>query len=80
MPSPMLIANLIENKRKLLQRRDDNLFAAFDESPQVASPLWMTYNRFYLGKPANRVANLLIQYAPVGYNDDGVKDGLTVSG
>ena len=70
----MLAADLVEDERELLDRRDDDLLAALDEPPQVAGVLGMADRRADLGELLDRVADLLVEDASVGDDDDRVED------
>ena len=76
-PAPaLLVTDLIEDERKLLHGRDNDLLAVLDEPPQVAGSLRMPDGRAHLGVLLDRVADLLVQDAAVGDDDDGVeRDG-----
>src|SRR5260221_4392042 len=72
-PSPMLVPDLVEDERELLYRRDDDLLAAFDEFPQVARMLRVTYRSAHLGELFDCRLNLLVEKPPIGDNNDRVK-------
>ena len=74
----LLVADLVEDEGELLDRRDDDLLALRDEPPQVARPLGMPHRRPHLRVLLDRVADLLVQDAPVGDDDDRVEDGRAV--
>ena len=74
-PVAMLVADLVEDERELLDRRDDDLLAALDELAQVARVLGMADGRAHLGELLDRVPDLLVEDAPVGDDDDRVEDG-----
>ena len=70
----VLVADLVEDERELLHRRDDDLLAVLDELAQVARVLGMAHGRAHLGELLDRVADLLVEDAPVGDHDDRVED------
>ena len=57
---------------------NDDLLALFDEPAQVARTLGVSHGRAYLSVLPDRVADLLVQDAAVGHDDDGIEDGLAV--
>ena len=75
---PVLAADLVEDERELLDRRDDDLLAALDELAQVAGVLGMADGRADLGELLDGVVDLLVEDAPVGHDDDRVEDRLVV--
>ena len=74
----MLVADLLANEGELLDRRDDDLLALRDEPPQIARPHGVPHRRSHLRVLPDRVADLLVQDAAVGDDDDRVEDGLAV--
>ena len=74
LPSAVLVADLVEDERELLDRRDDDLLAALDELPQVAGVLGVADRRADLGELLDRVADLLVEDPAVGDDDDRVED------
>src|ERR1035437_5067659 len=76
----VLGADVIENERKFLDRRDNDFLAAFDEFAQVAGVLCMADGGTHLGKMLDRVLYLLVEDAPVGHNDDGIEGQRLVLG
>ena len=73
-PAAMLAADLVEDERELLHRRDDDLLALLDELAQVAGVLGVADGRAHLRELLDRVADLLVEDAPVGDDDDRVED------
>ena len=73
-PPALLVADLIEDERELLDCRNDDFLAGLDEAAQVAGVLGMTHRRADLGVLLDGVADLLIEDAPVGDHDDGIED------
>ena len=74
-PAPaLLVADLVEDERELLDRRDDDLLAALDEPAQVAGTVGVTDRRSDLGVLFDRGVNLLIEDDPVGDDDDRVEN------
>ena len=69
----VFIADLVENERELLDRRDDDLLAGLQERSQVTRPLRMADDGFHLGELPDRVTDLPVEHQPVGDNDDGVE-------
>ena len=78
LPAAVLVADLVEDERELLDRRDDDLLAVLDELAQVAGVLGVADRRAHLGELLDRVADLLVEDAPVGDDDDRVEDRLAV--
>ena len=70
----MRVADLLTDEGELLDRRDDDLLALLDEPAQVARMLGVPHGRPHLGVLADRVADLLVQDAAVGDDDDRVED------
>ena len=75
----MLAADLVQDKGELLHRADNDLFAALDEAPQVARAFGVAHRGRHLGELLDGVADLLVEDAPVGDDDDRVKDLLAPS-
>ena len=73
-PAAVLAADLVEDERELLHRRDDDLLALGDELAQVARVLGVPDRRADLRELLDRVADLLVEDAPVGDDDDRVED------
>ena len=73
-PAAVLVADLVEDERELLDRRDDDLLALLDELAQVARVLGVADGRADLGELLDRVADLLVEDAAVGDDDDRVED------
>jgi hypothetical protein len=61
-------------ERKLLYGRDDDLLAALDEQAQITRMLGTSDNCANLGKLLYGIADLLVQYAPVSHNDNGIEN------
>ncbi len=74
----LLVAYLVQDEGKLLDGGNDDLLALFDEPAQVARTLGVSHGRAYLSVLPDRVADLLVQDAAVGDDDDGIEDGLAV--
>ena len=70
----MFVADLVENERELLDRRDDDLLAGLDEPSQVARTLGVPHRRAHLGVFPDRVSDLPVEDAAIGDDDDGVED------
>ena len=70
----LLVADLVEDERELLDGRDGDLLARLDELPQVSGLLRASHGRADLGVLADRVADLAVEDEPVGDDDDGVED------
>ena len=62
-PAPLLVADLIEDERKLLYRRDDDLLAALDKPAEVTRAFGMPDGGPDLGELLDRVADLLVEDA-----------------
>ena len=77
-PSPLLVADLVEDEGELLDRRDDDLLALGDELSQVRRLLRMPHRGPHLRVLPDRIADLLVQDTAVGYDDDGVEDARAV--
>ena len=73
-PSALLVANLVEDEGKLLDRRDHDLLARLDEAPQVSGPLRAPHRRADLGVLPDGVADLPVEDQPVGDDNDRVED------
>lgn len=61
----MFAPDFVQDERKLLKRRDDDLFAALDEAPQVARMLGVPHGNAHLGELFDCVPDLLVQDAAV---------------
>ena len=72
-PPPLLVPDLVEDERELLHRRDDDLLPALDKLAEVTRAVGMTDGGPDLGELLDRVADLLVEDAPVGDHDDGVE-------
>ena len=79
LPLPVLVADLVQDERELLHRGDDDLLAVLDELPQVAGVLGVAHRGADLGELLDGVADLLVEDAPVGDDDDRVEDRLSPS-
>ena len=77
--SAVLVADLVEDERELLHRRDDDLLAALDELAQVAGVLGVAHGRADLRELLDGVLDLLVEDAAVGDHDDRVEDLLAVA-
>ncbi len=66
----LLAADFIQDERKLLDRRDDDLFPLGDKLAQVARALGMPDGGPNLGELFDGVANLLIEDTPICYDND----------
>ncbi|HQZ37544.1 MAG TPA: hypothetical protein PLH72_00790 [Vicinamibacterales bacterium] len=75
----MLVANLVEDERELLYRRDDDLLALGDERAEIAGMFGVPDGGADLGELPDGVADLLVEDAAVGNDDDRVENGLIVS-
>ena len=74
----MLVADLIQDKREFLDGGDDDLLTAFDEPAQIAGMLGVPHSGAHLGILLDRVPDLFVQHAPVGDDDNRIKDVLIV--
>jgi hypothetical protein len=70
----MLRADIVEDERELLNRREDDLLAAGNEAAKVAGMLGMADSRANLRELLDRVADLLIKNPAVRHHDHGVED------
>ena len=74
----LVVADFVEDEGELLDRRDDDLLALLDEPAEVARPLGVPDGGLHLGVLSDRVADLPVQDAAVGDDDDRVEDVLAV--
>lgn len=65
--------DVVEDEGKFLDRRNDDLLAAFNEPTKVARVLGVTHRRSHLRELFDGVANLLIEDASVRHDDDRVE-------
>ena len=72
-PPAVLGPDLVEDERELLDGADDDLLALGDELAQVPGALGVADGGADLGELADRVADLLIEDAAVGDDDDRVE-------
>ena len=70
----LLVADLVQDERELLDRGDDDLLAALDEPAQIARALGGRDRRPHLGVLPDRVPDLTVEDDPVGDHDDRVED------
>ena len=73
-------ADVVEDEREFLDRGDDDFLAALDKAAQIARVLGMADRRADLGELPDRVAELLVEDAAVGHDDDRIEDRLSVDG
>ena len=71
--APRLVPDRIEDEWELLDRRDDDLLPALEQRAEVTRSVGMADGGPDLGELPDRVANLLVEEAPVGHHDDGVE-------
>ena len=71
--SAVLAADFVEDEGEFLDGRDDDLLAALDEPAQVAGMLGVADGRADLGELLDGVADLLVEDAAVGDDDDRVE-------
>ena len=71
---PVLAADVLQNEGELLNRGDDDLLAALNELAEITRAFGVAHRRSDLGELLDRVLDLCIEDAPVGHNDDRVKD------
>ena len=65
----MLVTDFVQHKREFLHCSDDQLLAIAQKAPQITGALGMANSGTNLGELFNRVADLLVEVAPVGDND-----------
>ena len=73
-PVAVFVADFVEDEREFLHRANDDLFAALDELPQIAGMFRVADGLADLGKLLDGRLNLLVEDAPVGDDDDGIKN------
>src|SRR4051794_39059078 len=71
---PGSVANVVENERKLLDRRDDDLLSTLDELAQVARAVGMSNGGPDLGELLDCVADLVVQDDPIRHHDGRIED------
>ena len=76
----LLVADLVQDERELLDRGDDDLLAALDEPAQVARAVGVPDRRPHLRVLPDRVPDLTVEDDPVGDHDDRVEDRRVVPG
>ena len=76
-PSPVLVADLVKDKRELLHGTDDDLLAVLNEFPKITGVLGVSHSRGNLHEALDGVLYLVVEDAPVGYHDDRVEQVLT---
>ena len=76
----LLVADLVQDERELLDRGDDDLLAALDEPAQIARALGGSDRRPHLRVLPDRVPDLTVEDDPVGDHDDRVEDRRVVPG
>ena len=69
-----LVADLVEDERELLHRGDDDLLPALDEAAQIARAFGVADRRADLRELLDGVADLAVENAAVGDDDDRVED------
>ncbi len=69
----VLASDVIQNKRELLDRRDDDLLATSNEGLEVSGAVGPAYRCANLCELLDRVTDLLVEDNAVGYNDDRVE-------
>ena len=72
-PVALRAADLVEDERKLLDRRDDDLLAGLKELAQISGFLRMSHGRPDMGVLLDRVPDLPIEKHPIRDHDDGVE-------
>src|ERR1019366_4233887 len=74
-PSAVFSADLVEDERKFLHRRDDDFLPALDELAELLRALgYGTYRRADLGKLLDCVSDLLVENATIRDDNDGIED------
>src|SRR5680860_1913952 len=72
--APMLVADLVQDDGKFLNRGDNDLLARLDKLPKLPGALGnRAHCRAYLRELPDGVADLLVQQAPVSDDDDRVE-------
>jgi hypothetical protein len=74
----MNVADLVEDERKLLNRRNDDLLFTFDEAPQITGALGMSHRSSHLDELPDCVPNLLVENDAVRHDNDRIKGGLAI--
>lgn len=70
----VFVADFIQDEGEFLDGGDDDFLARFEENPQIAAALGVTDDGRHLGELLDRIADLAVQDAAVGDNDNRVKD------
>ena len=74
---PMICANLVQNKWKLLHSRDNNFLTFVDKVPQIARSFGMPDSRAHLRELPDGIIDLPVQKNPISYDNHRVKNRLT---
>src|ERR1700730_9866902 len=77
--SAMLAPDLFKNVRKLLHRRDDDLFSTLDEALQITRVFGMADRRAHLKEAFDRFGELVVQHSAVSHDNDRLEDRLVFS-
>ena len=72
-PMPLLVPDLVQDERELLDGRDDDLLAGLDEPAEVAGTRGTPHRRADLSVLPDRVADLPVEDAPVRDHDDRIE-------
>ena len=72
-------ADVVEDERELLDRRDDDLLAALDELAEVTGVLGVADGRRDLGELLDGRVDLSVEDPPVGDDDDRIEDRRAVA-
>ena len=78
LPVQVLLGHGFGDKGKLLDGGDDDPLALGDELPQVGGALRVPHGGVHLGELPDGLADLVVQDHPVGDDDGGVEDVLSV--
>lgn len=70
LPAPVLVSDLVQDERELLNRRDDDLFAFAQEAPQIAASHGVADRRRHLGELFDGIPLLFVPHPAVGHHDD----------
>ena len=74
--SPMIVANLVQDKGELLHCGDDDLLARGQEFPQLSGSPGMAHGGRHLGKLFDGVFDLLVQHQAIRYDNHRIENSL----
>ncbi|OPY85302.1 MAG: hypothetical protein A4E65_00150 [Syntrophorhabdus sp. PtaU1.Bin153] len=76
--SPLFIADLVQDKGKLLYRGDNDLLAALNEVAKISGMFGVPHRGAHLGELFDRITDLLVKDTPVGNDDDRLENRSSV--